>query len=40
MARLEVLTVVLLKIQVFWNMMLGSTDNSYQHFEEACCFHL
>jgi hypothetical protein len=40
MARSEVLTVVLQKIQVFRDMMLHWLENSYQHFGEACCLQL
>src|SRR5215510_902131 len=38
--RYEVLGVVLLTIQVFWNQTLCYWVSSSIHFERSCCLHL
>jgi hypothetical protein len=39
-ARVEFLTEVLLKIEVFWDVMLCRLLNSYRHFEGPQSLHL
>jgi len=38
--RFEVLTLVFIKTQVFWDVMLYQVANSYQHFGGVCCLHI
>jgi len=36
----EVAIVMLLRAQIFWDVMLCCRMNDFQHFEESYCFHL
>lgn len=38
--QFEILTAVLIKIQVFWNMMPCRLENNHRCFGEMCCHHL
>jgi hypothetical protein len=38
--RYEILTAVLMNIQVFWDVTLCRMVNSYKCFNEAYCLHL